>query len=149
MARASVLALAAVALLTTLSAGCAGGDDRLSRAELERQANDICSGYQRKLDALEQSQDFDTLQRFAEDARPILEQGVDDLRGLRPPEELEADYTAWVDATARDLVLIERVRKAAGRQDAAAIQRLSDDVSRADARADGMALALGLDVCAG
>ena len=143
-----VVGLAAV-VAALAAAGCGGGDDRLSRSELEQQANGICDGFQRKLDAIEQSSDFETLRRFAEDARPILKQGVDDLRELRPPEDLEASYTAWVDATAEDLVLIDRVRKAAGRKDAAAIERISNDVSVADERADGMARKLGLDTCAG
>ena len=148
MRRGMVVGLAALAA-SLAAAGCGGGDDRLSRGELDHQANGICEGFQRKLDALEQSSDFDTLRRFAEDARPILQQGVDDLRDLQPPEDLEASYTAWVDATAEDLVLIERVRRAAGRKDAAAIERLSDDVSAADVRADDMARELGLDTCAG
>ena len=148
MGRAAALLLAAGALAAAAT-GCAGGDDRLSRAELEQQANDICGGFQRRLDALEQSEDFETLRQFAEDARPILEQGIADLRELKPPEDLQSSYTAWVDATAEDLVLIERVRMAARRQDAAAIERISDEVSRADERADDLARELGLEVCAG
>jgi hypothetical protein len=149
MVGARLLAGVAVAAAALTATGCGGGDARLSRGELEQQANGICDGFQRKLDALEQSSDFETLRRFAEDARPILQRGVDDLRELKPPEDIQSRYTAWVDATAEDIVLIERVRNAARRQDAAAVERISDDVSAADERADGMARQLGLDTCAG
>jgi hypothetical protein len=143
----SGVASAVIVLAAVSAAGC-GGDGRLSQQELAKQANVICTGYHHDLNALSGGASFEGLERFAQRARPILQQGIDDLRELKPPKESEEIYTAWIDQTARDLTILDRTRRAARRHDQAELDKISADVDVLDRLADRMANQLGLTACA-
>jgi hypothetical protein len=140
-----------IALLaaTVAMAGCGGGggDDRLTREEFVSQADAICEEYEAKLDALGTPQNPDELADFADRALPIAEDGRAELGELRPPEELEDTYDAWLAQGDRAIRIVEDLRDAAEDGDVSEIQRIAREAETADAEANRLAEQLGFEQC--
>ena len=143
--RIAVVTLGLVALL----AGCGeGGDDRLSREEFVRRADEICADYDKRLDDLPDPQNVRELETLAAQAFPIAQEGIRKLRELRPPEELTGDVTRWLrlnDANARSIHALE---EAAGRGATREVQRIASEAADNERRADELAKKIGLEDCA-
>jgi ABC-type transporter Mla subunit MlaD len=97
---------AALALTAMLLAGCGSNGERFSRDELVDRANEICSEHVDAIDQLEEGLDptddqgdqvlgdfARVLPQIADEFREL----ADDLRDLRPPEDLEEEYTLTLD----------------------------------------------------
>ena len=136
--------------LLVVLAGCGGSgdDERLSAAELATRADAICAEYERELGALENPQSFDELATYARGARGALSDGLNDLRGLRPPADLESRYASWVEAGERALARIDELEQAADKDDQAAITKLAAAAEREDGETDRLASDLGMKECA-
>ena len=99
---ASILCLAVAAL-----AACGGDDEeRLTRDEFVEQANDICEKgngeiedeAEQRFGDLEENPPADEAEEFLDDVLiPNVEQQLDDLRELEPPENLEDDVEEVLD----------------------------------------------------
>lgn len=139
-----VLAVLAVALT-----GCGGNGDgeRLSADEFRQRANAICAEYDEKLSALGDPQSPADIPQYVEEAVPLIEQGLAELRAVNPPEELQDDYDAMLDETAKAIPAARRLSEAAADQDAAAVQEAIEEGQRADEASDRIAARLGLDEC--
>ena len=89
----------------------------------------------------------DDVERFADEARPVIEDGLAELRALQPPEELEEQWNEIMDINDDALELLDDLSQAAASADEARIQELSEEASRKDAETDRMAQAIGLENC--
>ena len=139
----------ALAVAAVGPAACGGGDggERLSTAEFVAQADAICRKYEARLDALGQPTNVTELRSFADKALPIARDGRNELDDLRPPEELEDEYDAWLEQGDEAFEIVERLRDAAGEGDQAEIGRIAADAQRTDAEANRLAGELGFEEC--
>jgi hypothetical protein len=139
-----------------LSTGCGGGSsssDRLSQAEFQTRANQICN----KVRGHEKPS---TSKEGTDRNLGLVESALSDLQGLRPPTKDEARYQdlltrfkralAFVKANeARLLSLGERLRaNPSDTLTAAAYRRLVQPYVKEAQRAGADATALGLTACA-
>jgi hypothetical protein len=138
-------------LLLLAVAGCGGGgggSDRLTREELAKKADAICTEYESKVDALKDPQSFAELAAYAHSAHRALSDGLSDLRELEPPTDLESRYDSWVGAGDRALARIDELQKAAVKKDQLQIQKLVAAANREDNESDRLATELGMVECA-
>jgi hypothetical protein len=130
-------------------AGCGGGGgDRLTKDELASQADAICGKYEQKLDALAEPKSIEEVESLAEEAKPIVEDGVDELDDLEPPEELEEDYDRWIALNRESLEAIDELKEAAASGDESRVEQVVQDANSKEEEADALAGRIGLDECA-
>lgn len=91
--------LLAIAIVITLTAGCGGGNKRLSHAEFVKRADALCEASVAKLKQLQNPTNLSALVTYLEQARPIRARFLSDARKLRPPV---ADEPDWKRALAFD-----------------------------------------------
>lgn len=148
------LLLAGICLL---AAGCMSGggstdivsaDTRLTKAEYIEQADTICAEFDGELDALPEPKTLDDLATMAEQAKPIAEAGVAELRALSPPEALAEQVDAWLDLNDANVAAIDELREAAESGDETAVQQVAADAADNEAKADALAGEIGLTDCA-
>jgi hypothetical protein len=135
--------LAAVAIA---SVGC-GGDDRLSTEDFQQQANAICQKYNDKIEAVRPSSP-EEIPRFVEEGVPLIQQGLAELRALKPPEDVEDDFNQMLDLTAGAVPAARKLGEAAADNDAAGVQNALDQLERVSTSSNRIARTLGLDKCA-
>lgn len=149
MTRRFVLAIGVFVLALAACSGGDGGDERLSKAEFVAEADAICRSYEARLEQLGQPTNQAELRTFADQALPIAKEGRADLGELRPPDELEETYDAWLEQGDEAIAIVERLRDAAGEADQAEIARIAVDAQRTDAEANRLAGELGFEECGG
>jgi hypothetical protein len=88
-----------VAVAGLVFVGCGGDDEeRLSSAEFKTQANEICTEGSKELEEAakkfgdEQPTDEELEQFLEEDFKPNINQQLDDLEELAPPEDVEEEF---------------------------------------------------------
>jgi hypothetical protein len=140
--------LLAISLLAMAAAGCGGGGDRLTQEEFASQANAICQDFEQKIDDLGAPENLDDIEGFADEAAEIAGDGRDELAGLNPPEDLEADYARLLETLDEAIENIERIGDAAADGDEAEVQRIAEEGEAEDEDSDRLARELGLDDCA-
>lgn len=134
--------------LAALVAACGGGDDRLSREELQTEVNAICAEINRELEALGEPSSIDEVAEFARRATRLAREGVADLRALEPPEEDERQYDRFLAEGDRVVALSRRLEKAAEEADAEALEQILREARESERRSDRVARDLGFDECA-
>lgn len=139
------LLLPALALAATV-AGCAGGGERLSRAEFVAQATAICSRAEERVGALPQPETTEEVGTYAREARAITEEGVSALRELEPPEELEDGFDRYLEQADEVVALLGELERSATAGDDAEAQRISGRIQDA-AEAGAAARAAGIPEC--
>jgi hypothetical protein len=139
-----VLVLAAAAI----ASACGGGDDRLSQEEFRQQANSICAKYNAKIEALGNPTSVADIPEFVRRGIPLLQQGIADLRALKPPADLEDDFNRMLDETAKAIPPAQRLADAAENGDAAAVQKAEAEARASSDSSNRLATDLGLDQCA-
>jgi hypothetical protein len=134
-----------------LSAGC-GGESRLSRSQFVARANGICVEYEHKVTramAGIQPGDQSQLARAIGRALPVIRAGNDELRGLRPPRELERRFDRWLKIGEDEVAAATQLRDALKKNDPRAMQRAFRKLRTSDADQDEVARkGLGLARCA-
>jgi hypothetical protein len=145
--------LAGVAFLAAaglLAGGCGDGDGdgRLSAAELRERANAICREYDERIENLGEPGSLEEVPEFVNEAIPIIEEGLAELRELEPPEDLEADYDRMLDETEKSVGVAERLRDAAAEGSQQAVRDALEEGNAADSESDRIARELGLEECA-
>jgi hypothetical protein len=142
-------ALVAAVLVGLLAAGCGGGGGgRLSKADYAKQADAICSKYNRKIQALGTPKTLADIGGFADKALKVTRQGNAELRGLKPPENEEQIAKEWIAQNELVAKAVGDLRDAARKNDKPAIQAALRRGQRANKSANGLARDLGLRVCA-
>jgi hypothetical protein len=146
--RTRLIASLAVALVAT-TAACGGGEDgRLSQEEFKKQANAICDKYDSRIQALEAPSSPEEVSGFVDRVIPLLQEGISELRALKPPAEAEGDYDRMLDETAKAVPAARQLAAAAKENDAAAVQEALAAARNADQASDAIATKLGLTGCA-
>ena len=139
-------------VVVVAAAGCGGeggsGGDRLTEQEFRAQANQICTDFAEELDALGEPGSLEELGTQLEEGRTIFENGLEELRQLRPPEELQSEYDRLLGTGDDALAAFESMQQAAEDGDVQEVQRIAEEADQADEEADEIARGLGLDDCA-
>jgi hypothetical protein len=137
---------------TVLVAGCGGGADRLTRTEFIRQANAVCAKYEKRV----QSQmsgvpagDEKQLASSIEKVLPVIREGNDELRSLKPPESLQGHFDRWMRIADAEVDAAQKLHDALQTSDQTAVQSAFKELQRKDADQDRLARQeLGLTGCA-
>ena len=85
---------------------------------------------------------------MATEAKPIAEAGVDELRALNPPEELEEQVDAWLVLNEKNVEAIDELREAAESGDETKVQQVAATATDNEQKADAAAAEIGLTDCA-
>ena len=138
---------AGVVALAFLASACGGEKERLSRQEYVRQVDAICKKFEDDLDALEEPANADEVAAFVDEAHRVAEDGVADLKELKPPAELEAKVDAWLELNDERVKEIGRAAEATKSGDVSAIVEIAREAEETDEKADALAREIGLDEC--
>ncbi len=140
----------ALAVLALVAAGCMGGDgdDRLSEEEYLREADAICASYDERLNSLPEPTNLTGLERVAGQALALASEGVERLRALKPPEELQAQVDEWIERNEENVRKIRELREAAAQKQAQRVQELASAAADNEDEADALAKEIGLRACA-
>jgi hypothetical protein len=144
--RGSVAAL--VGVLSLLAAGCGGGgEEPLSKADFQSQANAICATYEKQLNALGTPSSIDEVPDFVQQALVILNKEIDEIAALNPPDELQSDFDKMIAASNKTKAAANDLSAAAKSGDQAAVQKALEEGNAASDEADQLAAGLGLAEC--
>jgi hypothetical protein len=92
----------------------------LTQAQFTQQANAVCTRYitlVRGVMSSATSTNLASVQASVTQALPVVRAGNDELRRLRPPEELQSAYDRWLDASDRQLDALQKLEDAVARSD--------------------------------
>jgi hypothetical protein len=142
---ATAIALAAGALLVPACGG--GGDEGLSREEFISRGDAICDEYDQRTEQVEDPESLDDVERFVEETRTLIRDGVDELKELEPPEELADDYNRWTSQIEENIGLLDDLEAAAAAGDEAQVQEILAEAEQAGAQADRLAGEMGFEEC--
>jgi len=143
------LIAAVLVLAAALAAGCGGGDDSaLSESEFREQANAICEETLREAEAIEAPASPEGIPDYFDRVVPLVEGGLERLRALRPPADLQEDYDWMLNETEKVLASGNDLAEAAQEGDAAKLQEAYAAGDAANRAADRLATELRLDECA-
>jgi len=101
-----LIAVVLTASLVLLGAACGDDEERLTSEEFEAQGNEICEEGNERLEKLfteefgeaDEAPPADEVEAFIDDeVVPSIEQQIDDLRELNPPEDIEEEYEELLD----------------------------------------------------
>lgn len=163
--------LACLALVVCASAlgaaGCGGGDggggERLSKADFVSQANTICRDANKEAEGLKPDlpSDFDptsesvtddqldTFGDYIEEITGIFRDQVDELRGLKPPEDFQDDFDRALDLVDETLNESEAAADAAHDGDRETMNAKLEESERNSDEANRIANGYGLTDCGG
>jgi Tfp pilus assembly protein PilP len=136
-----------VLAVLVLAAGC-GGDDRQSREEFVSQAEAICENFDQRVNELDEPESADDVKRYVNEVRPVIEDGLSELKGLQPPAEFEEQWDELVAQNDASLEALDDLAQAAEDGDEALFEEITQDASRRDEASDRIAQELGLQKCA-
>lgn len=152
LAAVRVPAVAVVALATTVVVAGCGGSERLSKSEFISQADAICAKYESKIRSTMQGVPAGNEAQLAsaiERVLPVIRTGNDELRKLKPPENLQDRYDRWMQIGDDEVTAAGRLHDALRDSDRQGVQSAFADLQKADARQDRLAREeLGLNGCA-
>ena len=144
--------LLAVALAAAFGLAACGGGDRLSKTDYVKQADATCRKYEKRLQPLEreltETQSPQAAAKVIDRAIPVVREGVDELRDLKPPEDLEGRVDEWLDLNEKNTETLEKLRDAAKAGDEQKISELAREADENEKRGDWIAREIGLKDCA-
>lgn len=136
-----------VGALAVAAGGCSGGGDRLTREELIEEADSTCAEYDQRIEEVEEPQSLGDVEEYLEEIRPIVEEGTEQLAELDPPEELQDEYDAWIDATRANVDRFDELEEAVSSGDEQQIQEALEDAGTGGEEAARLADELGFEEC--
>jgi hypothetical protein len=137
----------ALALANLLLAGCGG----MSKEELVSKANAICQKAESDFDKVKQPSSLSdpaAASKYFDQLVPIAEKQLNDLRALEPPDEIKANYDAFVAANDRFVKQLKELVAAAKAKDAQKGVKLAGDLQTTAKEATEKAKSAGLTQCA-
>lgn len=140
-------ALVLAGLAALVAAGCGGGG-RLTREGYAGKANAVCADFNAKVKAAGgPGTSLDSLADYADKVIPIFEDGLADLKKLKPPKGEQNVVDEWLTSGDEQLDLIRGIRDAARDGDQAEVQRLGAQAEANDRKSDQLAETLGAKTC--
>lgn len=139
--------VAPLALAGLLVAGCGG----MSKEELVSKANAICQKAESDFDKIKQPSSLSdpaAASKYFDQLVPIAEKQLNDLRELTPPDEIKANYNAFVAANDKFVKQLKDLVAAAKAKDAQKGVKLASDLQATAKEATEKARAAGLTKCA-
>jgi hypothetical protein len=140
-----LLLLPLAALLALVAAGC--GSQALSKADYVAKADAICRTYDKKLEALPSPKSIKDIGTLADNAIPIVDEGIAKLRDLKPPDDLKSGVDHWLDLNKQNLDDFKKLRDAAKKGDASTTQALANQIGQHEKETDAAARKIGLKEC--
>lgn len=139
---ASALALAAVP-------GCGDGAEDVTAEELASRADEICRQGQERFAEVQSDPPANAAEatELTDQLIEVSEDVLNELRDLRPPEDLETAYTGYLEVRGRALEFFRRGRDAAAAQDAKAYAAAQQEVAASAAKRRRLAEAVGFEDC--
>jgi hypothetical protein len=148
-ARPLKLVAASFVLAAALAGGCGGGDNgALSESEFREEANAVCEETLREAEAIDAPASPEEIPDYVERLVPLVRQGLERLRALQPPADLQEDYDRMLDVNEKVLASADDLAEAAQESDAAKLQEALAAGDAANRESDRLASKLGLDECA-
>jgi ElaB/YqjD/DUF883 family membrane-anchored ribosome-binding protein len=142
--------LLASALLATAAAGCGGSDTgQVSAEELVSRADQICSEGRERFEEV-QAESPSSASAAAEQTGELAQiagDELDELREIRPPDELSEPYDDYLEARERALELLEQGRDAAEDKDADAYEAAQAKAAAEQDERLKLARAVGFEQC--
>jgi hypothetical protein len=143
---------AALVACAIAAAGCGGGggggsDGSLTTEEFVAQADAICQRAHAQLQALPDPTSLEQAARLARRGVEIGEAELEQLRGLRPGEEIAAQVDRAYGLLDQQLDLERRLADAAEAGDEAAANEIIAKGDLLEAEAGGLSRRIGLQVC--
>jgi hypothetical protein len=131
--------------LVAVAAGCGGGGSQLSADEYRTQADKICREADKKLEALGEPESLEEFKQLMKDAQPTVEQTVEDLGELEPPDDLQDAHERWME---KNEALVETTKELQEVENEQELERLGEEFGEEGDEADQIARdELGLDDC--
>jgi uncharacterized protein (DUF885 family) len=147
--RASAVGSAAALFVAAGLAACGGGSSGISKPELITKADAICQVGQRRFAEI-QAVPATTAKLATEQTSKLIEAlklEIAQLRKLKAPSDLEADYQAYVAARQKVLTYLEQGLAAAKRHDAKGFGQAKQTVADTGPERLKLAKAVGLKTC--
>jgi hypothetical protein len=145
------LATAASGLAALLALSACGGDgERLSKSEFVTRANAICAKYDKQIEPLQQNvgNSEEAIANTLDRIIPIVEREGNELKTLKPPEDDQETFDAWIEEGFRAIETSRHLRDALREGDESTYTRLVSELTAAETANDRRARALDLEVCA-
>jgi hypothetical protein len=136
-----------VAILTL--AGCGGGKEEVSAAELSQKGDQICREEQRRFGEIQEHPppNASVAADQTKELIDVADAANSDLGDLEPPESIRDRYDEYLDARQRVIDQMKRGADAAESQDSADYAAAQNAVAKTDARRRDLAASLGFRVC--
>lgn len=148
----AVSLLLALPVLALVAGGCGSKDERLTKAEFVKRANAICATYEQRVQrrmAGVPAGDEAQLASSIEKVLPVIREGNDKLRSLKPPEGLQDHYDRWMRIADAEVAAASKLRNALRNGDRKTIQAAFAELQTRDVDQDRLARQkLGLNGCA-
>lgn len=146
--RAPAVAVAALAA-TVMLAGCGEDAEPVTAAELVSRGDAICSEGRQRFAEVQSEAPPNATAAAAQTAElvRIATDELNELREIRPPDELREPYDRYLEARGRALELLEEGQEAAEDQNAKAYGRAQAEAAAAQAERLKLARAVGFKQC--
>jgi hypothetical protein len=140
---------AAVAAAVLALAACGGGGGkRLRRDAYVTRADAICTQLAKQRKTLTTPASLPAIPPYIDKALPYLDAALKELRGLRPPSELQAQVDELLKAGTDERKLFADLRSAAAKGNSVVVAQLGSKAVALNDRRKSLAGALGLTACA-
>lgn len=148
----AVTLLLALSALPLVAGGCGSKDKRLTKADFVKRANAICAKYeqrvQRRMAGIPAGNEKQLASSIAK-VLPVIREGNDELRSLKPPEGLQGHYDRWMRIADAEVAAASKLQNALRTGDRKTIQSAFAELQTKDVDQDRLARKeLGLNGCA-
>jgi hypothetical protein len=137
---------AVAALLIVPLAACGGG---LSKAELVKKGDAICKRVNTEVAKQQEPTDAADLAALAKKTVKLSDPAIDDMEALKPPDELEKTFDAFVASLKKQRNLTKDIGDAAAKGDTAKIQQVATDAQKAQTQYRKLSDKIGFKECGG
>ncbi|MBA2348532.1 MAG: hypothetical protein H0V81_09590 [Solirubrobacterales bacterium] len=139
-----------IALPVTLAACvalAACGGDTLTADEYRKQADAICKDFDAKQKELPDPKSIADFGKLTDEAKPLIEDQIEQLRDLEAPDELKDQAEEAYDLLDQQVPKLDELKAAAKDNDTAKIQSVAESASKLSTQANAKAKEIGLTVC--
>ena len=147
--RGSIALLATGAALAAALAGCGEDGEQVSAPELIAKGDELCRQGQTRFEQIQADVPVNAIDAHeqTEELVDVASEELEELRRLRPPDELSDAYERYLEARGSALELLEQGRDAAADRDADAYAEAQSEVSADQPERMKLASAVGFQVC--